>query len=100
MRSDAPAAARASSSSTRGRRRDRQRATSGHAAQAAGTNVTEAMSASGEEYGEARLLECVQHNRSKSMPDLLEAILASVRAFARGAVQSDDVTALVLRYVG
>lgn len=62
--------------------------------------VTEAMSASGEEYGEARLLECVQQHRSKSMPDLLEAILASVRAFARGAVQSDDVTALVLRYVG
>ena len=34
------------------------------------------------------------------MPDLLDGILASVRQFTAGAVQSDDVTALVLRYVG
>jgi serine phosphatase RsbU (regulator of sigma subunit) len=62
--------------------------------------ITEALSASGEEYGDARLIECVEQNRSLPTPDLLEAILASVRAFTRGAVQSDDVTALVLRYVG
>ena len=62
--------------------------------------VTEALSASGEEYGEARLLECVEANRTKSVPDLLDSVLASVRAFAAGAVQSDDVTALVVRYVG
>jgi sigma-B regulation protein RsbU (phosphoserine phosphatase) len=62
--------------------------------------VTEALSAAGEEYGEPRLLECVEANREKSVPDLLDAILASVRAFTVGAVQSDDVTALVVRYVG
>jgi phosphoserine phosphatase RsbU/P len=62
--------------------------------------VTEAMSATGEEYGEARLLECVQLNRDRHAREVLESILASVRAFTVGAVQSDDVTALVLRYVG
>jgi serine phosphatase RsbU (regulator of sigma subunit)/pSer/pThr/pTyr-binding forkhead associated (FHA) protein len=62
--------------------------------------VTEALSASGEEYGEERLLACVQANRDQPTPELLEAVLASVRAFTAGAVQSDDVTALVLRYVG
>ena len=62
--------------------------------------VTEALSLLGEEYGEERLLECATQFRDKSVPELLEGILASVRQFTAGAVQSDDVTALVLRYVG
>jgi serine phosphatase RsbU (regulator of sigma subunit) len=62
--------------------------------------VTEALSASGEEYGEERLLQCVQANRDLSTRDVLDAIVASVRAFAKGAVQSDDITALVVRYKG
>ena len=62
--------------------------------------ITEAMSASGEEYGEARLLECVQANEDRTPSELLDRILASVRDFTTGAVQSDDVTALVVRYVG
>ena len=33
-------------------------------------------------------------------PSCSTGILASVRQFTAGAVQSDDVTALVLRYVG
>jgi phosphoserine phosphatase RsbU/P len=62
--------------------------------------VTEALSLTGEEYGEDRLIECAGLYREKSVPDLLDGILASVRQFTAGAVQSDDVTALVLRYVG
>ncbi len=62
--------------------------------------VTEALSLLGEEYGEERLLECATQFRDGSVPELLEGILASVRQFTAGAVQSDDVTALVLRYVG
>ncbi len=60
--------------------------------------VTEAMSASGEEYGEDRLLACVEANRQRTTRELIDAIFASVREFSVGAVQSDDVTALVLRY--
>ncbi len=62
--------------------------------------VTEALSKSGEEYGEDRLRECVEANRSRPVRELLDAIFASVREFSTGAVQSDDVTALVLRYDG
>jgi len=62
--------------------------------------VTEALSSEGEEYGEQRLLDCVQANRNKSVAELLDSIFASVREFTAGAVQSDDVTALVLRYDG
>src|SRR6476619_1466577 len=62
--------------------------------------VTEAMSATGEEYGEDRLQTCVEANREKLPQDVLDAIFASVREFTTGAVQSDDVTALVLRYDG
>ena len=62
--------------------------------------VTEALSASGEEYGDDRLVACVQANRDRPVPELLDAIFASVREFTVGAVQSDDVTALVLRDEG
>jgi sigma-B regulation protein RsbU (phosphoserine phosphatase) len=62
--------------------------------------VTEALSAAGEEYDEERLLACVQANREKTPQEVLDAIFASVREFCKGAVQSDDVTALVLRYEG
>jgi serine phosphatase RsbU (regulator of sigma subunit) len=62
--------------------------------------VTEALSASGEEYGEERLLSCVEAVRAKSPQEILDGIFASVREFSTGAVQSDDVTALVLRYDG
>jgi serine phosphatase RsbU (regulator of sigma subunit) len=58
------------------------------------------MSANGEEYGEDRLLACVDLSRQKTPQELLDAIFASVRVFTTGAVQSDDVTALVLRYDG
>ncbi len=62
--------------------------------------VTEALNTEGEEYGEQRLLACVQANRDKSVSEVLDSIFASVREFTAGAVQSDDVTALVLRYDG
>jgi sigma-B regulation protein RsbU (phosphoserine phosphatase) len=62
--------------------------------------VTEALSASGDEYGEDRLIACVEAEKGKSLQELLDAIFISVREFCTGAVQSDDVTALVLRYDG
>jgi serine phosphatase RsbU (regulator of sigma subunit)/pSer/pThr/pTyr-binding forkhead associated (FHA) protein len=62
--------------------------------------VTEALSASGEEYGEQRLLACVTANFDRDVSGLLDAVLADVRKFCTGANQSDDVTAMVLRYGG
>jgi sigma-B regulation protein RsbU (phosphoserine phosphatase) len=60
--------------------------------------VTEAMNAAGDEFGEQRLIDCIEAHRSDKPAELLDAILAAVRDFAADAVQNDDVTALVLRY--
>jgi sigma-B regulation protein RsbU (phosphoserine phosphatase) len=60
--------------------------------------VSEAMAANGDEYGEARILSVVDRQTSLAPYDLLQAIFADVRAFTKGAPQSDDITALVLRY--
>ena len=60
--------------------------------------VTEALNAAGDEFGEERLLPCVDEHRGSPTGVLLDRILATVKAFAAGAAQNDDVTALVLRY--
>ena len=60
--------------------------------------VSEALSAEGEEYGESRILTCVRKNLEMEPQALLESLFADVRDFARGAAQSDDITAMVLRF--
>jgi sigma-B regulation protein RsbU (phosphoserine phosphatase) len=60
--------------------------------------VTEALSAAGEEFGETRVLACLETHRQQPPAELLDALLAAVRAFSVGASQHDDVTALILRY--
>jgi sigma-B regulation protein RsbU (phosphoserine phosphatase) len=60
--------------------------------------VTEALNAAGDEFGEERLLPCLDAHRESPPKDLLESILADVRTFAASAAQHDDVTVLVLRY--
>jgi phosphoserine phosphatase RsbU/P len=62
--------------------------------------VSEAMSASGDEYGETRIVSCIEGHKSMEPRQLLEALFADVRDFTRGAPQSDDITAMVLRYGG
>ena len=62
--------------------------------------VSEAMSASGDEYGETRIVSCLEGHKSMEPRQLLEALFADVRDFTRGAPQSDDITAMVLRYGG
>jgi phosphoserine phosphatase RsbU/P len=60
--------------------------------------VTEALNAAGDEFGEERLLSCIDEHIGCATDVLLDKILASVRTFAASAIQNDDVTALVLRY--
>jgi sigma-B regulation protein RsbU (phosphoserine phosphatase) len=62
--------------------------------------VSEAMSASGDEYGESRIVSVVETHKALEPKQLLEAVFSDVRDFARGAPQSDDITAMVLRYGG
>ena len=60
--------------------------------------VSEALSAEGEEYGESRILTCVRKNLDMEPQTMLESFFAVVPVFARGAAQSDDITAMVLRF--
>jgi phosphoserine phosphatase RsbU/P len=62
--------------------------------------VSEALSAEGEEYGEARILETAQKHIGVEPSDMLQAIFSDVREFTRGAAQNDDITTLVLKYGG
>ena len=62
--------------------------------------VTEARDASDEEFGEERLLSCVQANCTRSPVEIMECLLSSVHQFSAGTAQGDDLTMLVLRYTG
>jgi serine phosphatase RsbU (regulator of sigma subunit) len=41
---------------------------------------------------------CIEENVSLDPQRLLEALFSNVRDFAKGAAQSDDITAMVLRF--
>ena len=60
--------------------------------------VSEAMNPAGEEYGEARAEQVIAPNWLEPSDAVLQSLLQSVRGFAQGAPQNDDVTALIVRY--
>ena len=62
--------------------------------------VTEALNPASEEYGDARLADVTSAHLSEPLDQFLQTIITSVQTFANGASQSDDVTVLVLRYLG
>jgi sigma-B regulation protein RsbU (phosphoserine phosphatase) len=59
--------------------------------------VVEAVNDAGEEYGEARLLPCVQNVAPETSDETLKRVMADVNAFVGYARQHDDITCLVLR---
>ena len=66
--------------------------------------VSEALNAAGEEFGDDRLLAAA-HQAARdaddvTSPALVESIVSAVRAFTKEAPQSDDITAMVIRYLG
>ena len=62
--------------------------------------VSEALSVSGEEFGEERILDVVRGNIDVEPRSMLDALVARVKEFTHGAPQNDDLTALVVRYQG
>ncbi|HEY5617374.1 MAG TPA: SpoIIE family protein phosphatase [Vicinamibacterales bacterium] len=62
--------------------------------------VSEALNEAGEEYTDERLLAAVAVNRGLPPRELLDALLADVRAFCGRATPNDDVTMVVVRYNG
>ena len=66
--------------------------------------VSEAMDAAGNEFGDERLLAAIHaaHATDEEVdaPRLVDDVIAAVRVFTAGASQSDDITAMVVRYRG
>lgn len=66
--------------------------------------VSEAMNAAGDEFGDERLLAAIHAahatNEEVDAPRLVDDVIAAVRVFTAGAAQSDDITAMVVRYRG
>jgi ketosteroid isomerase-like protein len=58
--------------------------------------VTEALNTAGVEFGEDRLASCVADNLDLPPAAMVQRILDTVRTFAAGTRQGDDLTALVL----
>ena len=61
--------------------------------------VTEAFNAEGKEFGDSRLLTCVEANWHLDPAGLVASVLNEVRQFRGETEPSDDATLMVLRYV-
>jgi sigma-B regulation protein RsbU (phosphoserine phosphatase) len=62
--------------------------------------VTEAMNAGEELFGDERLLQCLRSFPGTSPREVTETVIETVRNFAAGAPQSDDITVMALEYTG
>ena len=62
--------------------------------------VTEATEINGELFGEKRLLEALNSDRSASTADVLKIVRKAVDKFVNGAPQFDDITMLCFKYYG
>jgi serine phosphatase RsbU (regulator of sigma subunit) len=62
--------------------------------------VTEARSASGDEFGRDRAIEAIRTHHGAKPDVVIDALMAAMREFVGIAAQADDITVLVLRYLG
>ncbi|MCC7009162.1 MAG: SpoIIE family protein phosphatase [Acidobacteria bacterium] len=62
--------------------------------------VSEAFNSAGEDFGEPRLIEVAQRTAGQSAQAVVDEIVGAVRSFTKGAAQSDDITVMVIRYLG
>ena len=58
--------------------------------------MIESMNSAEEEYGEQKMLDALRAIPAESAQKTLDALVASVDAFAGGARQHDDLTCLIL----
>lgn len=61
--------------------------------------ITEAMDADGELFGKARLSDAVAHAAPATARDLIDAILAAVRAYIGNTPQADDLTIVAVKRI-
>ena len=61
-------------------------------------DVTEALNAAEQEFGDDRLVACLAEVTEKGAEPLLQHVFSGVERFTTGAAQHDDVTAMVVAY--
>jgi serine phosphatase RsbU (regulator of sigma subunit) len=59
--------------------------------------VTEAENASGDMFGESRLLELIQRSRDLTAEQIRERVMSELLNFTRGLPQGDDITVVALK---
>ena len=62
--------------------------------------MNEAADPTGQQFGTDRMIDALNLDTDASPEDTLNNVLSSVRAFAGGAEQADDITMLSFRYTG
>jgi sigma-B regulation protein RsbU (phosphoserine phosphatase) len=62
--------------------------------------VSEALNSAGEEFGDDRLQAEAERAGSDPATTVVERVVNAVRTFTKGAAQSDDITVMVIRYLG
>ncbi len=62
--------------------------------------VTEAMNEKGELFSEQRLQQELDQVSQKPLQEIMTALMQKITDFAGEAPQSDDITMLVLKYLG
>lgn len=60
--------------------------------------VTEAMDARGEFYSDERLNQQVAQHRGNPIRQIIEGIMENIASFSRGALQSDDITIMMIQF--
>ena len=62
--------------------------------------ISEALNSAGEEFGDSRLQDVTAGSHALTAQAIVDRIVAAVRTFTKGAPQSDDITVMVIRYLG
>jgi sigma-B regulation protein RsbU (phosphoserine phosphatase) len=60
--------------------------------------ISEALNAQGDEFGESRIIDVVRSKLGAEPRAILDHLFATVREFAKGAPQADDITGMVVTY--
>jgi len=62
--------------------------------------VSEARNRAEEEFGEPRLLDTIKRTGTGDAQALVDGVIDAVRCFTKNTVQYDDITVMVIRYLG